>query len=72
MAASNECLRCAGRMEPGYIVDMGHGTQTLPKWYSGAAAKGWFGNLKLRKKAATEVVTSRCQRCGLLESYAKS
>ena len=71
MAASNECLRCAGRLEPGFVVDYGYGTQTLPKWFVGNPVRGWFGNLKLWRKPFVSVMTSRCQRCGLLESYAK-
>ncbi len=57
-------------MEPGYLVDQGHGTTTVPKWVAGVPQKSIWTGLKLRRLEQVEVATYRCRRCGYLESYA--
>lgn len=59
-------------METGYIVDQGYGKVTVAQWFAGEPERRtWMGGgLKLRGKAALDVTTWRCRRCGYLESYA--
>lgn len=57
-------------MEPGYIVDEGHGTRTVAKWIAGEPERSMWTGLKTRGKAKLDVTTYRCRRCGYLESYA--
>ena len=64
------CPRCEGRMTEGFVIDQGDGNSAkLPRWQAGAPDKRWWG-LKTDKSAQKEVTTVRCDRCGLLESYA--
>ena len=57
-------------METGFIVDEGHGTRTVARWYRGEPVRSMWVGLKVRKKEAIDVSTYRCTRCGYLESYA--
>ena len=57
-------------MEPGYIVDEGHGTRTVAQWIQGEPERSWWTGLKLRGKDKLDITTCRCRRCGFLESYA--
>lgn len=64
------CLRCDGRMTEGFVVDAGdYNIQAVPRWQPGPPEKRWYG-LKTKKADQKEVATFRCDRCGLLESYA--
>ncbi len=69
---SLNCPRCTSGMEPGYMIDQGHGTRTVPKWVAGLPRKSIWTGLKLRGLDQVEVATYRCRRCGYLESYASS
>ena len=64
------CQRCSGSMEPGYQVDEGYGTKSVPKWVAGEPQKSIWTGLKLRGRERLEISTYRCRRCGYLESYA--
>jgi hypothetical protein len=65
------CIRCQGTMEPGYIVDEGHGgSREVAKWIGGQPERSIWTGLKTRGKDKLEVTTYRCRRCGYLESYA--
>ena len=57
-------------MEPGYIVDEGHGSRSVAKWIAGVAERSIWTGLKTRGKHKLEITTYRCRRCGYLESYA--
>lgn len=67
---SLNCPRCSSGMEPGYFVDQGYGTTTVPKWVAGVPKKSIWTGLKLRGHDQLDVATYRCRRCGYLESYA--
>ena len=67
---SLECPRCSSSMEPGFIVDEGHGKKVVAKWAAGEPRKSWWMGLKLGGTEQIEVATYRCRRCGYLESYA--
>ena len=58
-------------MEPGYIIDEGHGgSRKLATYVAGQPQKSFWTGLKLSSKERLDVTTYRCQRCGYLESYA--
>lgn len=67
---SLSCPRCTGSLEPGYIVDEGHGTKLVEKWVAGTPERSIWTGLKLRGKEKLDVTTYRCKPCGYLESYA--
>ncbi len=65
------CPKCGKGMEPGFVVDRGHGnSKNLPTWIAGAPEKSFWTGLKTGDRANLEVRTYRCPDCGLLESYA--
>jgi hypothetical protein len=57
-------------MEEGFIVDVGYGASSVPKFVTGRPQKSIWTGLKLRGRAQLPVTTYRCRRCGYLESYA--
>ncbi len=64
------CPRCDGRMTEGFVVDQGDGnSKKVPRWQPGQPIRRWYG-LKTTTSEQKEVATVRCDRCGLLESYA--
>lgn len=63
------CPRCDGRMTEGFVGDQGHGATYVAQWHPGAPDKRWWG-LKIAKREQRPIATFRCDRCGLLESYA--
>ncbi len=66
-----ECPRCAGAMEPGYLVDHGHGAVYPTAWAAGTPKwSRWLG-LRVRREDKLPVTTYRCSSCGRLESYAQ-
>lgn len=68
--AREDCIKCGGRMEPGFMSDSTYGANVLSQWIEGVPiVSKWVGlKLKGRRKIATS--TKRCTRCGYLESYA--
>jgi hypothetical protein len=67
---SLNCPRCDGSLEPGFVIDVGYGTKTVPKWVAGEPEKSIWTGLKLGGKEQLPITTYRCRRCGYLESYA--
>lgn len=66
-----ECPRCRRAMEPGFLMDHGHGVIHKSTWVAGLA--NWSKWLGVRIKKGTpkfEATTYRCPSCGRLESYA--
>ena len=57
-------------MEPGFIVDQGYGTKSVPKWVAGLPRTSIWTGLKLRGLDQVDVATYRCRRGGYLESSA--
>lgn len=71
MHTPTTCLRCQGPMEPGFVVDRGHAnSQQQQQWVEGAPERSFWTGLKTKGKEQHTVTTYRCDRCGLLESYA--
>ncbi len=68
-----ECLRCRGRMEPGFVLDRGHYSQPAEqRWVEGSPEPSFWSGLKTRGREVFGVITYRCDRCGYLESYAQT
>ena len=66
-----ECPQCRLRMEPGYLVDHGHGVAYPAAWVAGVPEwSRWFG-LKVKRKDKVPVTTFRCPRCGRLDSFGR-
>ena len=57
-------------MQRGYMLDEGHhNAKAVASWVEGAPERGWLG-LRLKGRMRIPVTAFRCERCGLLESYA--
>ncbi len=68
-----ECPKCHGRMHVGYILERGHGDRrAAAAWIEGAPEKSFWQGLKTTGRQVFETRTWRCERCGLLESYARA
>jgi hypothetical protein len=57
-------------MEPGFIVDNTYGGVAPPVWAMGEPQYSIWTGVQMKGRARHKVVTYRCVRCGLLESYA--
>lgn len=57
-------------MEQGFVPDAKDHGAKLSVWVEGPPRKGFFGMLKVRGLRQVPIETYRCQRCGVLESYA--
>ena len=66
------CPRCQGTMESGFIVDHTHGGFAPPEWVEGSPERSFWVGVKMSGKKRLPVETFRCERCGYLESYARS
>ena len=74
-SSTPNCLRCRTAMEGGFLLDRGHGnSQNQAEWVEGEPEQrkifGLPAGLKTSKDDILKVVTYRCPRCGMLESYA--
>ena len=70
------CAECGGTMRLGFTADQVHrSTLTQAVWVEGepevAKFLGMPGGLEVKDRACYDVVTYRCERCGLLKSYAR-
>ena len=72
MASSDGCPKCGGRMTEGFVIDEGYGTAHVSTWQQGEPRKSFWTGIKKSKKEQIKVETWRCDRCGYLESYARS
>lgn len=66
---THECHKCSATMEAGFIVERSFGN-----WQDvsigGKPEHSLLRGVKLLDKPQLKVVTFRCPKCGLLESYA--
>jgi len=60
-------------MTRGYVLDYdtSKGTAAVSRWFKGEPVKRWYG-LQVNRKEAKEIVSYRCDRCGLLQNYVPS
>ena len=59
-------------MSEGFVIDRGDGTRKVQKWVEGEPVRSFWLGLDTEGREAFEVATYRCDRCGYLESYAKT
>jgi hypothetical protein len=70
------CAECGGTMQVGYTLDRADGSApTQAAWIQGepqtAKFLGMNAGLTVRDRARYDIVTLRCEQCGLLRSYAR-
>ena len=60
-------------MSSGFLIDRGYGTEEVATWQGGEPRKAWwlFGSIRKGDAERREVNSWRCDRCGLLKSYAE-
>ena len=59
-------------MSAGFILDEGYGTSRVSTWQGGTPKKSFWTGVNEKKEAQIEITTLRCDRCGYLESYART
>jgi hypothetical protein len=65
------CAKCDGPMEEGFLLDHGHYNKLMTEqWVEGRPETSFWMGLKTSGKKVRSVTTTRCTRCGFLESYA--
>ena len=69
-----ECLRCKRKMSLGYTLssDQHKATRMIPFWVEGTPVKSFWQGYMIKNRRVMSTVTYRCEKCGLLESYAKA
>lgn len=66
-----QCRNCGRTMSRGFIVDKGEQNRPgVARWVEGLPEKSFWTGLKLKGRRQVPVTVLRCERCGLLESYA--
>jgi hypothetical protein len=64
---TNQCLRCGGDLDPGFIEDAGQASQGRARWIPGPIETGLLGGTKRIFKERHDIVALRCSDCGKLE-----
>ena len=70
------CAECGGTMQMGYTADRAdYSAMTQAFWVEGEPEHAKFLGIKagldVRDRARYDIVTLRCEQCGLLRSYAR-
>jgi hypothetical protein len=70
------CSECGGTMQMGYTADRAdYSATTQSFWVEGepqmARFLGMDAGLTVKDRPRYDIVTLRCERCGLLKSYAR-
>ena len=67
------CPRCQAAMDAGFVLDRGHYSKLdEQRWVEGEPVKSIWTGIKTKGRESFAVVTYRCEKCGLLESYART
>lgn len=64
------CPKCRTIMHTGFILDHGHGVQTVSTWAAGPPQKSFWTGIK----SPSEMIplsAYRCGNCGYVELYAR-
>jgi Domain of unknown function (DUF6487) len=68
---THTCPKCACPMETGFILDkIDDDRQKTPEWLEGSPERAFWTGLNTKGRVRLNIITYRCNRCGLLESYA--
>ena len=70
-ARVNNCPKCQGAMETGFIPDASYGAILLSNWTEGAAEKNFLQSIKLKGRRQIPLTAERCTQCGFVELYAR-
>ena len=64
-----ECLRCRTVMEPGFILDRGHGNAAanVTTWFSGLPDRNWWGGIRTKGLEKVPLARHLCKKCGYVE-----
>jgi len=65
-----KCVKCAGDMEEGFILDLGQGAGLPADWVEGEPERSFWTGTKYTTKVRYRIRSYRCADCGFLESYA--
>lgn len=71
MSTSQQCPKCKGAMEQGFVLDNTYGARGVSHWASGAPRKSFWMGTKVPNEKQIPIGTFRCSSCGYLEHYAK-
>jgi hypothetical protein len=66
-----QCPKCNGRMEQGFVLDNTYGARVVSHWAPGAPLKSFWAGTKLPEGETIPIGTYRCAACGFLEMYAR-
>ena len=67
-----DCPKCSRPMAAGYLLEQRHNERRdVTRWVEGAPERSFWRGLTIRQRRVLPVTTWRCERCGLLESYAQ-
>ena len=68
-----DCPRCRGSMSEGFVLDLGdHNSRNQQKWVEGEPVRSFWLGIQTKERDKYTVTTYRCDRCGYLESYART
>jgi hypothetical protein len=68
----NQCPKCQGGMEQGFVLDNSHGERIVSQWAPGAPLTSFWTGTKVPVRELVPIGTYRCTSCGYLESYARA
>jgi predicted nucleic-acid-binding Zn-ribbon protein len=68
--STQQCPKCNGGMEQGFVLDNTQGTQGVSQWAAGAPQKSFWTGMK-STGTKIPIGTFRCASCGYLEMYAR-
>jgi predicted nucleic-acid-binding Zn-ribbon protein len=66
-----QCPKCDGEMEQGFIMDMTHGGRLVSQWGAGPPRKYFWLGTKLPEEKLIPMGAFRCASCGYLELFAR-
>jgi hypothetical protein len=69
-ATPEQCPKCGGRMEQGFILDNTYGARVVSHWAAGPPSKSFWTGTKAAD-STVPVGAFRCASCGFLEMYAR-
>jgi hypothetical protein len=65
-----QCPKCNGQFEAGYLPDASYAAQAIGRWASGSPNKSFLGGTKFAKETVP-ICAFRCNGCGYIEIYAR-
>ena len=73
MSDELKCTRCAGRLEAGFLPELGdYNIPTVPTdWVEGEPQPSFWSGLNTDGRRTFKVVTYRCEQCGHLDWFAR-